>query len=162
VRRIPCTSFITKLRTRTWPTLRQAGDAELRLIYQAVGGNPLAVRLVLGQAHTFPLPDILADLAEAGSRSADELYTYIYRRAWDTLDEPTRQLLLAMPLLPPDGEGTDDLVELTGLEVGAVRTALKTVVDLSLVNSRGDHRRRRYSIHNLTRTFLLQQVLKWQ
>jgi hypothetical protein len=140
-------------------TLQQATDDDLRLIYQAVGGNPLAVRLVLGQAHAFTLPDILADLAEAGSRSADELYTFIYRRAWDKLNEPTRQIFLAMPLLPPDGEGIGDL---TDLESGTVRTALKTLIDLNLVNSQGDHQRRRYSIHNLTRTFLLQQVLKWQ
>ena len=151
-----------EIETHNLTSLQQASDEDLQLIYQAVGGNPLAVRLVLGQTHAFTLTDILTDLAEAHSHSADELYTYIYRRTWDTLDEPTRQLFLAMPLLTADGEGLAELVEVTELTEGVVRTALKRLIDLNLVNSRGDHKQRRYSIHNLTRTFLLQQVLKWQ
>jgi hypothetical protein len=35
-------------------------------------------------------------------------------------------------------------------------------VNRSLVISRGDLEERRYSIHRLTETFLLNEVLKWQ
>jgi hypothetical protein len=36
------------------------------------------------------------------------------------------------------------------------------LVRLNLVDVRGDLQQRRYSIHNLTRTFLHEQVLRWQ
>ncbi len=141
--------------------LQPAGDDDLKKIYGAVGGNPLAVRLVVGQIHVFPLAVILDDLSQARSRTVEELYTFIYRRDWETLDEPTRELFLAMPLITGQGERIEDLAELSGLDPGLVHTALKRLVDLNLVNSSGDHQTRHYSIHNLTRTFLQEQVLKW-
>jgi hypothetical protein len=142
--------------------LRQASDEDLHQVYRVIGGNPLAIRLVVGQTHVFTLSAILEDLAQARSQTVDELYTFIYWRAWQALDEPTRQLFLAMPLITAEGERLEHLAELSGLAVGAVYTSLQRLVDLNLVNSNGDHQARHYSIHNLTRTFLLEQVLKWQ
>ncbi|MBE7472476.1 MAG: hypothetical protein DPW09_22635 [Anaerolineae bacterium] len=142
--------------------LHRANDDDLRQVYQVVGGNPLALRLVVGQTHVFSLADILEDLRRARSQTVDEVYTFIYRRAWDALAEPARRLFVAMLLVTDEGEGLDDLAELSTLEVGTVRVALKQLVDLNLVNSSGDHQRRHYSLHNLTRAFLHEQVLKWQ
>jgi hypothetical protein len=66
-----------------------------------------------------------------------------------------------MPLFA--GSGTD----LIGIErVADVRgadlvEALEELVNLSLVNVFGDLTHRRYSIHRLTETFLLREVVKW-
>ncbi len=141
--------------------LQQASEADLKKIVRTVGGNPLALRLVVGQTHIFALNVILEDLAQARSQTVEELYIYIYRRAWEALDEPARELFLTMPLLTDEGECIEDLAELSGMAAGLAHTALKHLVDLNLVNSSGDHQARHYSIHNLTRTFLQEQVLKW-
>jgi len=57
-------------------------------------------------------------------------------------------LLLVMPLV-------------SSLELGAVTDALGHLVYLNLVDSRGDLKTRRYTIHNLTATFLQEQVIRW-
>jgi len=142
--------------------LHQAGDDDLKRIYQAVGGNPLAIRLVVGQAHIFALDTILTDLVKAQGQSVEALYTFIYRRAWDALDEPTRELFLALLPVADEGEPVEELVASTGLDAAVVHTSLRRLVDLNLVNSGGDHTERYYSLHNLTRTFLKEQVLRWK
>lgn len=142
--------------------LQEANDDELRRIYQVVGGNPLALRLVVGQTHVHGLDAILADLAAARGQKIELLYTFIYRRAWEMLTEPTRQVFLAMPLVTNMGGSADYLVQISGLELSQVRDALEQLVALNLVNSQGDLTDRRFSIHNLTRTFLQEQVARWQ
>lgn len=141
--------------------LRSAPEASLAKIHQIVGGNPLAIRLVIGQTHVFALETILDDLIAAHSQTVDELYTFIYWRAWNALDEPTQQLFLAMPLVAGHGETLDGLAELSGLALTVVRRSLRQLVERNLVNSLGNHAHRSYTIHNLTRSFLQEQVLKW-
>lgn len=143
------------------PYLPQAGDEQLKGIFQAVGGNPLAIRLVVGQTHVYPLETILNDLTAAQGQTIEYLYTFIYRRAWDKLDELTRRVFLAMPLV---AEGEGDLVhisEISGIEAANLRDALERLVTLNLVDRKGEMAAPYYSIHNLTRTFLQEQVLRW-
>lgn len=143
------------------PYLQDALDADLKRILEIVGGNPLAIRLVVGQTHVYSLDVILNDLARAQGQTVENLYTFIYRQAWHTLDELTRRVLLAMPLVA-EGEGTlDHLAALSGIEPAALRNALTWLVSLNLVDCTGDLANQHYSIHNLPRTFLQEQVLKW-
>jgi hypothetical protein len=143
------------------PYLQDAPDADLKEILNIVGGNPLAIRLVVGQSHVYSLDVILNDLAAAQGQTVENLYTFIYRQAWDTLDEVTRRVLLAMPLVA-EGEGTlEHLAALSGIEPAALRNALTWLVSLNLVDGAGALADRQFSIHNLTRTFLQEQVLKW-
>jgi len=143
------------------PMLSACSDAELRPIIETVGGNPLALRLVVGQSHLYTLESILADLKAARGQSVENLYTYIYRRAWDKLDRLAQQVLLIMPLAKPGGESLDYLAQVGNLEIGAVRMALNQLIMLKLVDARGGLHDRRYSIHSLTRTFLQEQVARW-
>lgn len=135
---------------RNLPDLVEASDADLHPIYETVGGNPLALRLVVGQTHVHALGDVLDDLTAARGQKIENLYTYIYRRAWENLDEPTRRVFLLMPLVTEDGADMDYLAGMSQL------------VTLSLVDVRGGLQERRYTIHSLTRTFLQEQVLAWQ
>ncbi|NJN83090.1 MAG: AAA family ATPase [Caldilineaceae bacterium] len=67
------------------PVLAESSDEVLKPIYQTVGGNPLALRLVVGQTHIHTLESILYDLRMArGSRlsSSTPLSTATPGRVW--------------------------------------------------------------------------------
>lgn len=147
---------------RNRPDLAAAGDEDLRPIYETVGGNPLALRLIVGQTYVHELDVVLDDLKGARSDTIDTFYTFIYRRAWDYLDEPARRVFLAMPMVSQHGGTVDYLSNVSGFEECELRDELKRLVALNLVDVRGDIEEKRYTIHNLTRAFLLEQVAKWQ
>jgi len=147
---------------RNVPWLAEATDAELGPIYQVVGGNPLALRLIAGQAILHALPTVLNNLRSARGRSVQQLYTFIYRELWDDLDDNAQRTLLALPLTPPSGASSEQLVQVTDLQDEAVHDALESLVRRNLVDIRGDLYKRRYTIHSLTRTFLLEQVAQWR
>lgn len=147
---------------RNLTELAAAGDAALQPIYQTVGGNALAIRLLVGQVHVRSLPGILDDLAAARGAPAESLYDYIYRAAWSRLDETCRRALLAMPLVTQSGGTLEQLTAISGVEPGALSDALAELVTLNLVDVRAPLLdERRYVVHSLTRTFLLEQVARW-
>lgn len=145
------------------PAVLDSTDDELLPIYETVGGNPLALRLVVGQLHIHNLATVLNALKKAQGHSVRELYTYIYRQAWDDLKEAARSVLLSTPLLPETGGTFEYLSANNGLDESEFLDALQTLVVRNLV----DHHRGkglnddRYSIHNLTKSFLIEQVLQW-
>ncbi len=142
------------------PALAEADTTQLSAIYQVVGGNPLALKMVVGQAGYLPLSQVLKNLEEARGKRVDELYTYIYWQAWQLLNENERQLFLSMPLVP---DATFEHLSLaSGLDEDAVHDALDRLVRQSLVQVAGDLTERRYRLHRLTETFLMHEVLKWQ
>jgi hypothetical protein len=142
--------------------LTQAGDDDLRPIYEIVGGNPLALRLVVGQTHHYPLSTVLEKLSNARGASSEALFSYIYRWAWDLLDDNAQQLFLCLPLLPATGADLGFLSTISGLDENQFHSALESLLRLNLL----DHRTHSlyhsvYTIHSLTRTFLLQEVIRW-
>lgn len=141
--------------------LLDSRDETLRPIYQTVGGNPLALRLVVGQSYIHDLEAVLSDLTVTRGEKAEALYTYIYERAWSMLDERARHALLAMPFLPAQGGELDFLSSLSDLPPVELRQALDLLVTLNLVEVRSDGGPRRYAIHNLTRSFLHDRITKW-
>jgi hypothetical protein len=132
----------------------------LTAIYRVVGGNPLALKLVMGQAAFLPLAQVLRNLQEAQGKRADALYTYIYWQAWQLLAPTERQLFLTLPLAP--NGAFDQLTLASGLEEDALQGALARLIQLSLVEVGGDLAEPRYGLHRLTETFLMREVLKWQ
>ncbi len=145
---------------RGLPSLTEASEEQLVHIYQVVGGNPLALKLVLGQVWVLPLSQVLENLRQAQGKKADQLYTYIYWQAWQTLDPASRQVLLVMPLVQ---DGTmDQLAAISGLGAAGLSQALEQLAAFSLLEVGGDLEYRRYRIHRLTETFLLNEVVKWQ
>jgi hypothetical protein len=144
------------------PYLKAASEAELKAVYRVTGGNPLAIRLVVGQTHFFALPSILADLPAARGKQVESLFTFIYRRAWERLDELARRVLLAMPLVAAGQGSLEHLADLIEIDQASLRDALAWLVTLNLVDRRGDAHDPAYTIHPLTRTFLQEQVLKWK
>ncbi|MCO6452687.1 MAG: hypothetical protein J5I90_18035 [Caldilineales bacterium] len=142
--------------------LAAADDDALHAIYATVGGNPLALRLVAGQTLVHDLPSILVALTNARGESASQLYNFIYRNAWDSLDEIAQRTLLVMPLAPPQGLVFPLLAQTSGLAESELYDALDRLVRLNLIDRRGDLENGRYSIHPLTQSFLQEQVLRWK
>lgn len=147
---------------RNIPQVLAASDADLYPIYETVGGNPLALRLVTGQLRIHPLAVVLADLVGARNRQAEALYTFIYERTWTLLDEEARAALIAMPLVSEQGGRFELLAATCDLPPIALRAALERLVTFNLVDVRGDLHDCRYTIHSLTRAFLHEQVIRWQ
>ncbi|MBK8049361.1 MAG: hypothetical protein IPK16_20930 [Anaerolineales bacterium] len=156
-----CTLVRSEAALRNLQALVVASDDDLAPIYETVGGNPLALLLITGQTYLRPLRSIIADLREAKGVAIDNLYTFIYRDAWEHLSESARRVLLAMPLAPVQGEGPEYLATICELATPEVVSALRDLTTQSLVQVYGDLNQRRFKIHSLTRTFLLQQVLAW-
>lgn len=141
-------------------TLATAEPAQLNRIYQVVGGNPLALKMVIGQVAFMPLDTILTQLQHAQGQDVDDLYTYIYWQAWQLMNEETRNLFVSLPVYP---NGTfADLADSTQLAQRQLQQSLQHLITLSLVIVGGDVDQPRYRLHRLTETFLLNEVLKWQ
>ena len=125
-----------------------------------MGGNPLALKLVVGQIRILPLPQVLENLRQAQGKRIDALYTYIYWQAWDSLDPVSQQVLLVMPLAQ-DGD-LAHLASVSGLEMEPLGEALHQLISRNLVEVSGGLEERVYRIHRLTETFLLTEVARWQ
>jgi len=136
----------------------EATEEVLLSIQRVVQGNPLAIKLVVGQIDRRPLTRVLADL-QAARGSAVGLYTFIYRRSWDMLSDAGQALLLNMPHLPPAGGDRDDLLAVSGLTEPELAAAIDELVDLSLLNF-GGLEESRYSIHRLTHHFVLSELVQ--
>lgn len=152
--------LIHEAQVRGLTALAEASPAQLDSIYQVVGGNPLALKLVLGQIRTLPLAQVLESLRLAQGKKVDDLYTYIYWQAWNALDEAGRQTLLVMPLAQ---NGTlEQLAALSDLDQPSLTQSLEHLAALSLLDISANLEQPRYRIHRLTETFLLHEVIKWQ
>ena len=146
--------------TRGVNALREATEGQLEKIFEAVGGNPLALKLIVGQVSLLPLPKVLENLRKRPAIESDALYTYIYWQSWQLLTPAARQLLLIMPLA--HNSAIDHLLFLSQLERPALNGAIKTLLQLSLLQAGGDLEERRYAIHRLTETFLLNEAIQWK
>ncbi len=148
-------------RHRGVPSLTEADDATLHRIYETTGGNPLAIKLVVGQARSLPLDRVLARLREAAGRQYEDLYRFIYWRSWEMLSEDARRVLLAMPALAPSGAYWENLQAATGLPDQRLDAAIERLVEMSLLQVGGGSETR-YTIHQLTYTFILSELLgRW-
>lgn len=147
---------------RNLPAVRGASDADLRPIYETVGGNPLALKLVMGQLYLLPLPQVVDNLRQARGQKIADLYRYIYWQAWRQLDADAQDVLLGMPVFAQNGADLANIERISEVKGGRLLQALERLAILSLVNVAGDLWTRRYSIHRLTETFMIREVIRWQ
>lgn len=148
-------------RIQNLDVLWEATDETLYPIYEVAGGNPLALRLIVGQSHIHDLSAVLHDLLVAEGK-AEKLYSYIFRRAWHHLGADAREAWLVMPFVPVDGGVFDDLLAISTQTRTQFRRALDLLVTQNLVDVRGRLSERRYVIHGLTRSFLREAIGRWQ
>ncbi len=130
-------------------------------IYEVTGGNPLAMKLVVGLTAVLPLPQILEDLTQVHTSEIEEMYRRIYWRAWRNLDENAQSLLEMMPMSAGIGMKPEQIQASVDLSDSEFWTAIKTLVNRSLLEVRGTIMERRYGIHQLTNTFLQTEIIHW-
>jgi hypothetical protein len=144
-------------RERGLATVAGARHEELAEIHAATSGNPLAMKLVVGQLRARPIHSVLADLSSA-TGSTDDLYTFLYEYAWDRLAPDARKVLMAMAHLPESGATLGQVVAVCGLPDSTSSNSLLQLVDLSLVTVSGSVSEPTFSIHPLTRNLILTNV----
>lgn len=141
--------------------LVQAPDAVVRQIYAVTGGNPLALKLVVGLTAVLPLPQILADLTAAQISEIGQLYRHIYWQAWHSLSPTGQTLLEMMPLAAGVGVKPEQMQAMSGLAEHELWPAITELVNRSLLEVRGTTWERRYGIHRLTESFLRTEIIHW-
>ncbi len=164
VRELPPAAALAFLRyhsqERNIPALLAAPEADLLRLVQVTDGNPLAIKLVAGQAQALPLARILDDLA-AVRPAAHDFYRFLFHYSWDRLSAPAQHLLLHMPLLDARGVRWEDLAAVSGVALdGQFRQALQELVDFSLLNVGWVRGQLLYSIHRLTENFILSDLVQ--
>lgn len=138
-----------------------ATEADIGDIYQTVGGNPLALKLVVSLLDLLPLSQVLADLAQSRTGPVEAMYHHIYWQAWNLLSPNARQLLQAMPLVAESGGQPEYLRALSDLSEADLWPALQELRHRSLLEVRGTLQEKRYGIHRLTETFLHTEIINW-
>lgn len=141
--------------------LVEADDETLSGVYQAAGGNPLALKLVVSLAAVMPLGQIVVDLAASATRPVEEMYRYIYWNAWRSLSPDAQTLLQAMPLVAEAGALPKQMQAMSRLPDGSFWSAVTELVSRSLLEVQGTAYERRYGIHRLTDSFLRTEIIHW-
>lgn len=141
--------------------LAQANDTEINRIYTAVGGNPLALKLVVGLTAILPLHKILHDLVQVQHQQVEAMYRHIYWQAWGLLSPTARLLLEMMPMAADMGMPLPQMAAITNLDEKALAGAVTELINCSLLEVRGTTWERRYSIHRLTESFLRTEIIHW-
>jgi len=133
----------------------EASDDPLQRILAVTGGNPLAIKLVVGHLLSLPLTRVLHDLESVEPASA-EFYGYLYRTSWDLLSAPAKHLLVQMDRLPPSGGTWEELAAISELPPGDLTSAVAELTTHSLLLGSGFDPKT-YCIHPLTAHFITSQ-----
>lgn len=136
-------------------------DADTKVIYDVVGGNPLALKLVVSQLDLLPLAQVIEGLTSSRSGPIEDLYRHIYWQSWNILSPEARALLQAMPLVGETGGQPDYLQAISNLSDDRFWPALRELRTRSLLEVRGTIQEKRYGVHRLTETFLRTEIINW-
>jgi tetratricopeptide (TPR) repeat protein len=139
---------------RLHPRLAQELNATkpeiLTALYEASGGNPLALDWTLGQvAHKGYSISVALERLRNAAKSED-LYGFLFADAAKTLSEKDRTVLSALTVFLTPAK-TAALADATDLAITEIEVSLERLVTLSLVN---DLDGERFGLHPLTRTYI--------
>ncbi len=143
------------------PDLAAATPAQAKMVYDVVGGNPLAIKLVVGLANTMPITLVLNDLQHGHTSEIEGMYKRIYQRIWQSLTHVQRTLLRALPLVSENGGTVEQLRTISGFDDADLWPAVNELVNRSLLELLGTTWDRRYGIHRLTSSFLQTDINRW-
>jgi len=138
---------------------KQITDCDGDAVYTLVGGNPLAIILVVSLMYRLPPAQVFAAIR---SGATEDLYTYIYYQSWSLISRPAKEFLFTL-------QRAGDSAEWRWLEMvytERANTLHETIAELlafSLLYCQpGLSGERRYTIHRLTSTFLRTEILGWK
>jgi hypothetical protein len=136
----------------------EAADADLLRIYEQIGGNPYALKMVVDLLGMMTLNKLLDGLIQGHPQGIIDIYMHIFRQAWRTLSDNGRKLLRAMPLVP-DSSDVDYLLTISGLAESEIWPAIEELRQRSLLEVEGGLHEKKYGIHRLTDTFLRTEII---
>jgi tetratricopeptide (TPR) repeat protein len=133
-------------------SVEQAENQELRHLYEATGGAPLAIKWAVGQIKQQgqSLDTVLSALYEARG----SIFDSIFSRSWGLLSPSSQRVLKVMPLFATSASRAG-IEAASDIHHFAFDDALGQLVEMSLVDATDELNlaRRRYSVHPLTRAF---------
>ncbi|MFX0138823.1 MAG: NB-ARC domain-containing protein, partial [Candidatus Hodarchaeota archaeon] len=138
------------------PTILRANKSMLYNIHKSTGGQPLAMRLIVGQAGKIPLDKILITLKKV---KGEDIYPFIYYESWQQLELTSKKLLLQFETTP-DTLYYDELETVANSDCKndeSFTQSLTRLVELQLIDP-VDERGEEYQIHELTRNFILSDL----
>ena len=136
--------------------LASAPDEDVVAIYDVVGGNPLALKLIIGQLRFYSLSSVLNRFAANKSTETNEgIFDYIFREIWESLEDNSKTLLISLTQAGESGFTIEHLVAVSQLSEPVVYNCVTGLVLSSLVDITGSLLERRYKLHRLTEIFLL-------
>jgi hypothetical protein len=136
--------------------LVSATNEELLKIYEVVGGNPLALKLIIGQLRFYSLSSVLSRFtAKKPTETNEGIFDYIFREIWESLDDNSKTILISLTQAGDSGFTIEHLVAVSELTEPVVYNSVTGLVLSSLVDIAGSLLERRYKLHRLTEIFLL-------
>ena len=139
--------------------LTHAPDEDIVKIFNIVGGNPLALKLIIGQLRFYSLANVLNRFAANQPTETNEgIFEYIFREIWESLDDQSKTVLVSLTQAGESGFTLDHLVAVSELSETAVYNSLTGLIVSSLVDIAGSLVERRYRLHRLTEIFLLRMI----
>jgi hypothetical protein len=139
--------------------LAMATNEDLLKIYEVVGGNPLALKLIIGQLRFYSLSNVLNRFANKKSTEANEgIFDYIFREIWESLEDNGKTILISLTQAGESGFSMEHLVAVSELTEPIVYNSVTSLVLSSLVDITGPLLERRYKLHRLTEIFLLRLI----
>jgi hypothetical protein len=136
--------------------LADADEETLRKIYQAVGGNPLALKLLVGQLRFYSLPKVLARFSGSNGTTEDNgLFDYIYRQNWEAISDHEKETLLALTQGGESGFTFEQLASRVDLSEKVLFDSLENLILLSMIDRAGTLWERCYRLHRLTEVSIL-------
>lgn len=138
--------------------LAGADEETLRKIFQTVGGNPLALKLLVGQLRFYSLPQVLDRFSEKNNIGNNGLMDYIYRENWETISDEEKETLLALTQAGGGGFTFEQLAARVTFPEPLLVHCLENLILLSLVDRAGNLWERCYRLHRLTELSILRML----
>lgn len=135
-------------------------DATLQEIAQLTRGNPLAIKLVVGQLVYYPVAKVLSELHDE-AKVTNEV-TNIFSGVWEMLSEDAQKLLITILQFAPDVGGTINALKVvSGFSSREIESAITELLRFSMLEvfDSSFNQEKRYYLHPLTRQFLLSSIL---
>jgi hypothetical protein len=127
-------------------------------IYESVGGNALALKIIVGMLHLFAPKHVLLALKSNKDRQPSKLFNFIFEAATNALVEPSRRALDVFLFASTTGITLEHVSAISGLQASEVTEAIEDLVQRSLIEVFSTVDERHYGIHRLTETYLASRV----
>lgn len=135
--------------------IKRAKDVQLREIFDCIGRQPLALKLIVGQISNFGLDETLNNIKSREDKvhGISDLYRFIYWDSWQSLSSTAQRILIHIGIQSAP-VSFRILKHAFRTENDELMSAIAQLIARSLIistNLKGEHR---YGIHDLTRQFI--------